>query len=166
MDFELFNENPAAFFLLAIVSLIITLVAYCAFPLIFAKVRKKGITKKRYRVLCFVVNFFVMAMFIAWNGEIGTGAPYVLWTTVFSAVGVKILNNRFIINTPSTEISENNITEGSVVSAPIQPTSSEIELDIPSVEDEPVIYFCRKCGVKLLEGALFCHRCGVRVIKE
>ena len=27
------------------------------------------------------------------------------------------------------------------------------------------IRFCRKCGVKLLEGALFCHRCGVEVLK-
>ena len=69
MSYELFQQGPAVYVPIILLSLIITLGAYCAFPLIFAKFRKKIITKKKYRVLCYCVNLAVMALFIVKNGH-------------------------------------------------------------------------------------------------
>ena len=43
---ELLQQDPAAVILTLIVSLVITVVAYGAFPLIFARARNEIITKK------------------------------------------------------------------------------------------------------------------------
>lgn len=184
MDFELFQQGPAAYIPAFLVGLIITLVAYAAFPLIFAKVRRKPITKKHYRVLCFIVNFIVMGLFIAWNGESSSGGPYILWTTVFSALGIKIMNKRFIIDAPTTTESEENTSDFSdPISPTTPPNSPTAKIDVSAVEEAiseeensftetPLctgtgeILFCRKCGTKLLENAVFCNHCGTRIIKE
>ncbi len=94
---ELLQQDPAAFVLTLIVSFIITVVAYGAFPLIFAMVRNEIITKKKYNILCFAINFVVMVVFIAINGEPSSGGPYLLWTWVFSTLGIKIMKNRGVL---------------------------------------------------------------------
>lgn len=50
--------------------------------------------------------------------------------------------------------------------APNAPPTATIKIDISAVEDEPIIYYCRKCGTKLEEDSLFCHKCGTKVVKE
>lgn len=97
MTYELFQQGPAAYIPIILVSLIITLVAYGAFPLIFARARKKIITKRKYNVLCYCVNFLVMVLFIAVDGETSSGGPYLLWTWVFSTSGIKTLRSRGVL---------------------------------------------------------------------
>ena len=94
MSYELFEQGPAAYIPVILVSLVITLAAYGAFPLIFAKTRKKIITKRKYNVLCYCFNILVMILFVAINGEASSGGPYLLWTWVFSASGIKTLKNQ------------------------------------------------------------------------
>jgi len=53
MTYELFEQGPSVYLPIIIFSLIITLISYGAFPLIFAFVRKKEITKKD--ITCFVM---------------------------------------------------------------------------------------------------------------
>ena len=48
MSYELFQQGPAAYIPVLLLSLVVTVVAYGAFPFIFAKVRKTPITKKKY----------------------------------------------------------------------------------------------------------------------
>lgn len=168
MTYELFNQGPAAYIPIILVSLLITLVAYGAFPLVFARMRKKTITKKKYNLFCYCVNFLVMVLFVAVNGNSSSGAPYLLWTWVFSMSGIKTLKIRGVLeetqnknykNDVSTEVAEvanTTISKDSMIAAAEHPVSEEM----------PRIRFCRKCGFELIDGNEFCSRCGTAITKE
>ncbi|MFR3324664.1 MAG: zinc ribbon domain-containing protein [Oscillospiraceae bacterium] len=168
MTYELFNQGPAAYIPIILVSLLITLVAYGAFPLVFARMRKKTITKKKYNLFCYCVNFLVMVLFVAVNGNSSSGAPYLLWTWVFSMSGIKTLKIRGVLeetqnknykNDVSTEVAEvanTTISKDSMIAAAEHPVSEEM----------PRIRFCRKCGFELIDGSEFCSRCGTAITKE
>ena len=168
MTYELFNQGPAAYIPIILVSLLITLVAYGAFPLVFARMRKKTITKKKYNLFCYCVNFLVMVLFVAVNGNSSSGAPYLLWTWVFSMSGIKTLQIRGVLeetqnnnykNDLSTEVAEvanTTISKDSMIAAAEHPVSEEM----------PRIRFCRKCGFELIDGSEFCSRCGTAITKE
>lgn len=81
---------------LLIFSLLITIFFYGLFPLLFAGLRKKPIKRSTFRIICFVFNFLIMALFL-FVAESSTGGPYALWTTIFSGVGISILKNRGLI---------------------------------------------------------------------
>ena len=168
MTYELFNQGPAAYIPIILVSLLITLVAYGAFPLVFARMRKKTITKKKYNLFCYCVNFLVMVLFVAVNGNSSSGAPYLLWTWVFSMSGIKTLKIRGVLeetqnknykNDVSTEVAEvanTTISKDSMIAAAEHPVSEEM----------PRIRFCRKCGFELIDGSEFCSRGGTAITKE
>ena len=168
MTYELFNQGPAAYIPIILVSLLITLVAYGAFPLVFARMRKKTITKKKYNLFCYCVNFLVMVLFVAVNGNSSSGAPYLLWRWVFSMSGIKTLKIRGVLeetqnknykNDVSTEVAEvanTTISKDSMIAAAEHPVSEEM----------PRIRFCRKCGFELIDGSEFCSRCGTAITKE
>lgn len=80
MTYELFQQGPAVYVPISLLSLVITVVACGTFPLIFAEARKSPITKKKYRRLCYGINIAVMFLFITINGGASNGAPYFLWT--------------------------------------------------------------------------------------
>ena len=167
MTYELFNQGPAAYIPMILVSLLITLVAYGAFPLVFARMRKKTITKKKYNLFCYCVNFLVMVLFVAVNGNSSSGAPYLLWTWVFSMSGIKTLKIRGVLeetqnknykNDVSTEVAEvanTTISKDSMIAAAEHPVSEEM----------PRIRFCRKCGFELIDGSEFCSRCCTAIKK-
>lgn len=94
MNYEIFRQDPGAYVPMLLLSLAITLAAYGAFPLIFAAVRQQAITRKRYRVICFGFNLLVMIAFCVINERFTSWAPYVIWTAVFSSVGVRVLIKR------------------------------------------------------------------------
>ena len=168
MTYELFNQGPAAYIPIILVSLLITLVAYGAFPLVFARMRKKTITKKKYNLFCYCVNFLVMVLFVAVNGNSSSGAPYLLWTWVLSMSVIKTLKIRGVLeetqnknykNDVSTEVAEvanTTISKDSMIAAAEHPVSEEM----------PRIRFCRKCGFELIDGSEFCSRCGTAITKE
>lgn len=95
-NFELFQESPGLFFIILLISLVLTLFVYGAFPVIFAKTRKKPITKKKYRILCYGINFAGIVFFVALNGA-AAGGPYILWTWVFSKYGIKTLESKGLL---------------------------------------------------------------------
>ncbi len=76
-----------------IISLFVTLLAYGAFPFIFAKTKKTPITKKKYKRLCYGINIVVLFIFAIINGTFNI-APYILWTWVFSKYGMKVLGTK------------------------------------------------------------------------
>ena len=133
---ELLQQDPAAFVLNLIVSLVITLVAYGAFPLIFARMREETITKKKYNLFCFGINFLVMVVFIAINGEATSAGPYMLWTLVFSTLGIKTLKNRGVLEGFSSFTA--------------------------SAHNQKIL-FCRHCGSRTMDGSLFCNHCGTKL---
>ena len=139
--FELFQESPALFFLVLIISLVVTLLAYGAFPIIFAKVRKTPITKKKYKWLCYGINFIGIILFAALDGG-ASGGPYILWTWIFSNYGLKTLEAKgllfdvTLIEEKTIEVAENKVC------------------------------FCRKCGTHLDVDSRFCRKCGTEIKEE
>lgn len=148
MTYELFQQGPAVYVPVLLITLGITLLAYGAFPIIFANTRKKTITKKKYNLLCYGINFFVMFLFIVLNGK-SSGAPYIIWTGVFSSIGLNNLKKRGVL------AGFQNTKKGF-----IDDTRDDTSID------ENKINFCRKCGNKLPDGAKFCNKCGTSIIKE
>ena len=124
-----------------VISLVVTLFVYGAFPVIFAKVRKTPITKKKYKRLCYGINFIGLVFFVALNGA-SNGAPYLLWTWIFSNYGVKTLETKGLL--------------ASVVPA---------EVKNVVVSDNKICY-CRKCGTHLEDGSRFCRKCGTEIKEE
>lgn len=142
--FELFQESPGLFFLVLVISLVLTLFVYGAFPIIFAKVRKTSITKKRYKTLCYCINIIGIVFFVAFNGAAVSGGPYLLWTWIFSNRGLKTLDAKgLLVDAIQTE---ENINE------------------TPTITDK--ICFCRKCGARLEDNSRFCRKCGTEVKEE
>lgn len=79
-----------------VLDLVITLISYGIIPLLIANSLTTRVTTRRYRVYSFLGNILVMVLFIIFNGR-STGAPYLLWTSIFSYVGNSILKERNLI---------------------------------------------------------------------
>lgn len=168
--FELFQEEPGMFFAVVLVSLVVTIVVYGAFPVIFAKARSTPITKKKYLCLCFGVNFIGFVLFTILDGG-ASAAPYFLWTYVFSNYGKKILEaNGFLSGVtqenkeqPKYDTTQNPLPQQEDTTLQSPPTAKSYQTT--SITGSKVsIAFCRKCGHKLIDGALFCHKCGSKTI--
>lgn len=97
MSYELFlNGSTAEIIITILVSLIVTLAVYCAIPLLIASFRKKPITRRKYRHVCFAANIIPLLIFIVINGS-SSGGPYLIWTTVFAGSGSKKLATRGLL---------------------------------------------------------------------
>jgi len=82
-----------------VISLLITLIAYGAFPILFALLRKKPIEDGKYRKFCYIVNGVIAVAFFVLRrrgnvNDVTNFAPYLIWTFVFTALGVKILKKK------------------------------------------------------------------------
>ena len=111
---DLLQQSPTAFILLAVISIGITIGGYSAFPLIFARVRQSDISKKKYRWICFGVNFIIAIIIKGITGDFNSDtyinmSPYFLWTGVFSSVGLKKLREKQILIEEKCEHKENQI---------------------------------------------------------
>ncbi len=95
--YDLFTQGPIVYIPVLVISLVITMLAYGAFPLIFSRVRKKQISKKKFTLLCYGVNLLVMIAFIAFGSK-SSGGPYVLWTWLFSSAGIRKLDDRGVFD--------------------------------------------------------------------
>ena len=151
MTYELFQQGPAAYIPVLLLSLVVTVVAYGAFPLIFAKVRNTPITKKKYRRLCYGINVAVMFMFIVINGEASSGGPYLLWTWIFSSWGTRILEDKGLLD------------DGTYI--PSAPTPVQAPQQSKPIVEANKICFCRKCGERLIDRSKYCSKCGTEIIE-
>lgn len=150
MNYEMFQQGPIVYIPIILLSLIITVIAYGAFPYVFAKARRKHITQKKYRYLCYGINLAVMFLFIVINGEASSGGPYLLWTWIFSSWGIRILNAKGLF------------ADGSYM----QKTNTQVLEKAILPPDADQIRFCRKCGNMLIDNAIFCNKCGTKIVKE
>ena len=121
---ELLQKSPGLFVLVLIISLVVTLLVYGAFPIIFAKLRKTPITKKKYNLLCYGINFIGVIFFVALNGA-ASGAPYILWTGVFSYHGAKILTKKELLLKAPTKREKTTDTEAAEETPPTFEASEE-----------------------------------------
>lgn len=196
MTYELFQQGPEVFLPVLLVSLVITIVAYGALPLIIASTRKKVISIKKYRWFCFGSNLIVVFLFSALNGGARAGGGYGLWTWVFSSLGLSILRSRYLledfkpIKRPASEATNkdciptggwrcscgrNNAAYVSTcycgltkrdIQHSLGKSTSTSDTSTNAVGDHDQICFCRKCGEKLIDNSIFCRKCGTRIVKE
>lgn len=85
-----------------IVSFLITSLVYWIFPFAYAQQVKKPITRGKYRLICFAVNFPVMIGFavISIMSKLQASATsYFMWTIIFSSLGIRILIDRGLLET-------------------------------------------------------------------
>ena len=85
--------DPKALFL----SLILTALAYSIFPMLFALIRKKPITKKKYFIISYAANFIVFLLFSVLSSLYlnvqSSGAPYMIWTCISAFLGTRLLRS-------------------------------------------------------------------------
>lgn len=139
--YDLFMEGPSVYIPVLAISLLITIAVYCAFPLLYAKLRRKPITARKYRVHCFLVNFLVMLVFkLVTAGS--SASPYFLWTTVFTYSGVKGLRNRGMIldlkQTQYTGKCTQNTEWESDAAINTDPTFNSLPAEITSVKPNEI----------------------------
>ena len=151
-------DTPGLLLLWLVVSLAVTLAIYCAGPLIFVKCRKTPITAKKYRVFCYLVNFAVAILTkIISDSTASSFAPYLLWTSVFTEVGIKRLRMKCLLSDVVTSKSPKTGNSTTLQST----ENSEIDIQTKETADEaPKVKFCRKCGQELIVGSSFCPHCG------
>lgn len=160
--YELFQQGPAVYIPIILIMLLITLVAYAIFPLIFAFTRKKVITKTKYNIFCYGINFLVMFFFIIVNGK-SSGSPYFLWTCIFSVVGTNILKRRRVLEGYQPLVSAFQDDEETNTT----PSSNIVDETITDENKEKIqINVCKKCGASIEEHSRFCHKCGTRLHEE
>ena len=141
MDYvELYQEDPGLLILILIISIVLTLFVYGAFPVIFAKTRKTPITKKKYRRLCFCINIIGFVFFALIDG-VASGGPYLLWTGVFSSAGVKTLKKKGLLletEPPKVKTTKKSDTEDNQTNTPTATAKTihypQLSLSFP---DEP-----------------------------
>lgn len=189
---DLSQRSPGTFAAFLLCSLVITLLAYGAFPLLFSRMWKRSITQRKYHVWCYAVNCIFMILFQLQSEE-STLAPYLLWTSVFTWLGSRNLQlrgrmedydgillpddptRRVVCKTcgyKSTEYFEACPNCGKYTKEYVYEPPSDIPLPLQSPEasatssTDPApdgIRFCRRCGTRLLDGGKFCHKCGLAI---
>ena len=97
MPIDIFEKGPSAYIPYLLLALVFTLLEYAPVPILFALLRNKGIGSGVYRVICFAGNFVIMGITMFLTGIVANGAPYLLWTGIFSFVGIKILEKKGIL---------------------------------------------------------------------
>lgn len=93
-----------------LISILMTVVVYASFPIIFAKLRKNKISKTRYRVYSFVVNFILHCVLsgIGVFGSFTNAAPMVVWTLVFTSFGYSMMEDKEAATTEAAEDTTEN----------------------------------------------------------
>lgn len=149
------NSSPAEIIIVLVISLALTLVTYCAIPLLMAYLRKKPIDKKIFWRNCMLANIPVA---IIWSviGESASVGPYIIWSNVFSSVGCKVLAKRGLL----------------VEQAPTAPAKSKGKFKkdaytaphgTPPAAGKGPAKFCGQCGARLNPTDKFCNGCGARL---
>lgn len=140
-------------------SFVFTAAVYCAFPLLFAFLRKSPITKKKYRLLCIVVTASVAIVFqiLRTVSDLSGNAfaPALLWGTVFYNVGLSILRKRRMLSgtTPPQQPPEPVSSPTPALDASHAPSPAPAKPTPPPPITE-TWYTCPSCGCLLPTGEI------------
>ena len=129
------------------ICLVLVALLYGAFPLIFAAARRSPVSKKKYKGLCYCINVAATPLALMVTATPTFGAAYILSTWLFSALGLKILKARGLLEDKGAR--EQSFSH-----------TAEAAADEQANERTPI--FCSKCGAKLRSGR-FCGACGAQI---
>ncbi len=178
---ERINEMDELFANL-LLSLILTIIAYMAFPLIRLLINHGKFEKKRAKKIALWNSIVVGAFFciLTVSGDSGStwnAAPAFLYywincailtdknatnaTTPNMNVKTASSNQEFVRPPQVSNIGETPKTYGTY-----NINGSDVALKKETAEEQPKIQFCRKCGNKLAHDSIFCNKCGTRIITD
>lgn len=171
---DYYEQGPEVLLAVFLFSLVVTIFAYGLFPFIYVRIKKKSITEKKFKRICYGINAIPMIFFFLLNGKT-TLMPYLLWTSVFVHFGKNKLERRGILAEAGTK--ESAGIESTV------PTHSDGETQIPDqVLEEQADYvgkyqqpnysettkvkpnskqrYCKLCGGAIDIDTKKCSKCG------
>ena len=160
-------------------SLILTIVAYMAFPLIRLWMNHGKFEKKRAKKIALWNSIVVGAFFciLTVSGDSGStwnAAPAFLYYWINCAV----LTDKNATSEPRQKANAENTSSYQTVTRPPQISNigetsqtygtynisgSDVALKQETIAEQPKIQFCRKCGNKLAEDSIFCNKCGTKI---
>lgn len=149
MDFE-------TLILRIIIGILLTAVAYLAFPLIKLLINGGSFSKNRAHKIALWNSIVVGAIFCIVTIEVSDGAT--AWNAA-PAFLYYYINKAILTNKNDAE----SIEPSSDCPTAYESTENQLQ---PSVTVQPKIKFCRKCGTKLFENSAFCHKCGSKIAPD
>lgn len=162
---DLYAQSPEVYFASLAVMLAITLISYGIFPILFSMIRKKLITAKKFRITCYAVNLIPLVFFLIISDK-PSFFPYLIWTSVFSSVGIKMLKKNnilvdFISKDNAEQPKKNPSSLHDIVDTPINtPIDTSIDGKNDSVcKFQNVDLFVEK-GEEKTEKTKYCKLCG------
>lgn len=168
MTLDIFMQGPSVYIPFLLISLVLTLIGYGTFPLLLANIQKKSITAKKYRTICFCFNFLVLLGFFV-LGDTSPALPWILWSSVFSSFGVKILIQRGVL-TDSVHSNRSRLTTSEANPAIdfINGTSSiasESSSTYNNIQNVSPQRYCKLCGGAIARSSRTCQKCGKRYFR-
>lgn len=157
MTLELFEQGPGAYIPVIAISLLITVIAYGAYPLLYASFQNKPITAKKYRRICYWVNLLPMIFFFLLSEKPSPWA-YMLWTSIFISAGLKTLERRNVLTDPddpgSTASSDTNSENDD------KAQQSTVMVVTPAKLKKVKQRYCKLCGTGIDPSTKKCTGCG------
>lgn len=155
-------------------NLVVTIFAYGFFPFVFARVRKKSISGKKYKRICYGFNAIPMIWFFLLNRRT-TLMPYLLWTSVFVYFGTNKLGWRGVLSeTDTKEKIDTELTAHSHIDGDSQYHNKSLEAPQDYVgkyqksnaseliinKANPKQKYCKHCGGAIDNETKKCSKCG------
>lgn len=133
------------------ISAIVTIVVYGAFPFISARLRKKPITKKKWKRQVIISCVICMLIFSALGSVSGSGAsnglPALIWGTLFYNNGIKVLTQRgLLIDNDAATVSPSQASAVSEAESLL--VEKESVLPPPSQQSEQVSHSQERSSAK------------------
>lgn len=163
-------------FISLLFSLILTVISYMAFPLIRLWMNHGKFEKKRAKKIALWNSIVVGAFFciLTVSGDSGStwnAAPAFLYYWINCAILTDqnaSPENKSVTNKENNPVTTcfpqiSNIGETPKTYGTYNIGGSDVTLKKEPAEEQPQIQFCRKCGSKLVAGALFCNKCGTKI---
>lgn len=159
-----------------LLAILLTAVAYMAFPLIRLAVNHGKFEKKKAKKIALWNSIVVGAIFLvittaaSSDGTTWSAAPAFLyyWINCTLLTGKNIVSNENTETKQTTQPAEVPISPHASTSAMNTPPIAENNTQARSSSNDnnvpKPILFCRKCGYKLPEDSIFCSNCGTRVV--
>ena len=174
-------------------SILLTAVAYMAFPLIRLLINGGKFPKKKAHTIALWNSIVLGLIFCIVTIELSEGnttwnaAPAVLYYWINRAI---LMNKNIDDEVPAwkTQNIKTTTNRSPQISEPTEQFKqhgnysvplNEVQLDKSMPDESSVpptktnatnnikkIKYCRKCGSNLIEGALFCNKCGTKIIVE
>lgn len=155
MTLELFEQGPGVYIPVLVLSLLVTLIAYGAYPLLYARLKKKPISRTKYKLKCWFFNVLPMLAFFLLSDRTPAG-PYLLWTSIFCHSGLNTLESRNLLIDPDAPV----LSAETDMEYTGEYQQSAVSVSPPAKPKKAKSRFCKLCGSPIDPATKKCTGCG------